>query len=150
MGDLFGRKWALIAGLVGFSGASAVGGLAQSFDVLVAARALQGVFGALLAPSALSILAVTFAGSPDRDEAFGIYGGIAGGAGATGAAAGRVCSTQYFRGAGACTSIVVIAVPTTLVALRLLVNADRPTSPHRHSRRAHVVDRVVRARVRLL
>ena len=71
LGDLFGRKWALIAGLVGFSGASAIGGLAQSFDVLVAARAPQGVFAALLAPAALSILAVTFAGSPDRDKALG-------------------------------------------------------------------------------
>jgi MFS family permease len=60
VGDLFGRKWAPIAGLVGFSGASAVGGLAQSFTVLVAARATQ--FGALLAPAALSLLTVTFAG----------------------------------------------------------------------------------------
>src|ERR1700754_3779452 len=60
LGDLFGRKWTLIAGLVGFSVASAIGGLAQSFTVLVAARTLQGVFGALLAPSALSLLTVTF------------------------------------------------------------------------------------------
>jgi MFS family permease len=52
LGDLFGRKWALIAGLVGFSLASAVGGLAQSFGLLVAARATQGVLGALLAPAA--------------------------------------------------------------------------------------------------
>jgi MFS family permease len=58
VGDLFGRKWALIVGLVGFSGASAVGGLAHSFGVLVAARAFQGVFGALLAPAALSLLGV--------------------------------------------------------------------------------------------
>ena len=65
VGDLFGRKWALIVGLVGFSGASAVGGLAQSFGVLVAARASQGVFGALLAPAALSLLTVTFAGTAD-------------------------------------------------------------------------------------
>src|ERR1700761_2676936 len=72
VGDPFGRKWALIAGLVGFSGASAVGGLAQSLDVLIFARATQGVFGALLAPSALSILTVTFAASADRDRAFGI------------------------------------------------------------------------------
>src|SRR6202008_2989632 len=49
----FGRKWALVAGLVGFGAASAVGGLSHSFDLLVAARAAQGVFGALLAPSAL-------------------------------------------------------------------------------------------------
>ena len=68
VGDLFGRKWALIAGLVGFSAASAVGGLAQSFDVLVAARATQGVFGALLAPSALSLLTVTFAGTAGLAE----------------------------------------------------------------------------------
>ncbi len=53
LGDLFGRKWTLIGGLVGFSIASAIGGLAQSFGVLVAARTLQGAFGALLAPSAL-------------------------------------------------------------------------------------------------
>src|ERR1700735_2046551 len=74
LGDLFGRKWALIAGLVGFSVASALGGLAQSFGVLVAARTLQGAFGALLAPSALSLLTVTFADSPDRPTAFGIFG----------------------------------------------------------------------------
>src|SRR6201985_3297576 len=84
LGDLFGRKWALIAGLVGFSAASAVGGLAQSFDVLVAARAAQGVFGALLAPAALSLLTVTFAGTEDWPRAFGIFGAVAGGAGALG------------------------------------------------------------------
>src|ERR1700748_53075 len=127
LGDLFGRKWALIAGLVGFSGASAVGGLAQSFDVLVAARALQGVFAALLAPSALSILAVTFAGSPDRDKAFGIYGGIAGGAGAIGLLLGGVL-TQYLSWRWCLYVNLVIAVPTTIVALRLLVNH---AAPHR-------------------
>src|SRR5450755_325031 len=46
LGDLFGRKWTFIAGLIGFSMASAIGGLAQSFAVLVGARALQGAFGA--------------------------------------------------------------------------------------------------------
>jgi MFS family permease len=62
LGDLFGRKWTLIAGLVGFSIASAIGGLAQSFGVLVFARTLQGAFAALLAPSALGLLTVTFEG----------------------------------------------------------------------------------------
>src|ERR1700759_537858 len=81
LGDLFGRKWTLIAGLVGFSIASAIGGLSQSFGMLVTARTLQGAFGALLAPSALSLLTVTFAGSPDRPTAFGIFGAIAGGGG---------------------------------------------------------------------
>jgi len=58
--DLFSRKWTFIVGLLGFAGASALGGTAQSFDLLVAARALQGVFGALLAPAALSLLTTTF------------------------------------------------------------------------------------------
>src|SRR5690349_22796621 len=66
LGDLFGRKWTLIAGLSGFAIASAIGGLAQSFGMLVAARALQGAFGALLAPSALGLLTVTFQRPPDR------------------------------------------------------------------------------------
>src|SRR5438270_10719926 len=61
LGDLFGRKWTLIGGLTGFAVASAIGGLAQSFGMLVAARALQGAFGAILAPSALGLLTVTFA-----------------------------------------------------------------------------------------
>src|SRR5450631_2918473 len=125
LGDLFGRKWALIAGLVGFSGASAVGGLAQSFDVLVAARALQGVFAALLAPAALSMLTVTFAGSADRDRAFGIYGGVAGGAGALGLLLGGAL-TQVLSWRWCLYVNLVIAVPTTIVALRLLVNQTAP------------------------
>ena len=90
LGDLFGRKWTFVAGLIGFAGASAIGGLAQSFGMLVAARALQGAFGALLAPSALSLLTVTFAGSPDRAKAFGIFGAIAGGGASVGLILGGV------------------------------------------------------------
>src|SRR5690349_17039127 len=55
IGDLFGRKWTFIGGLLGFSIASAVGGAAESFGVLVGARAAQGVFAAMLAPSALAL-----------------------------------------------------------------------------------------------
>ena len=47
LGDLFGRKWTFVTGLIGFAGASAIGGLSQSFEMLVLARALQGAFGAL-------------------------------------------------------------------------------------------------------
>src|ERR1700735_2437701 len=86
LGDLFGRKWTLIGGLIGFAVASAIGGVAQSFGMLVAARALQGAFGALLAPSALGLLTVTFQGSPDRPKAFGIFSAIAAG----GASVGRL------------------------------------------------------------
>jgi EmrB/QacA subfamily drug resistance transporter len=125
LGDLFGRKWALIAGLVGFSGASAVGGLAQSFDVLVAARALQGVFAALLAPSALSLLTVTFAESDDRNRAFGIYGAVAGGGGALGLLLGGAL-TQLLSWRWCLYVNLVIAVPTTIVAFRLLVNHSDP------------------------
>ena len=121
LGDLFGRKWTLIAGLVGFSIASAIGGLAQSFGVLVAARTLQGAFGALLAPSALGLLTVTFEGSPDRPTAFGIFGAIAGGGASLGLILGGAL-TQVLSWRWCLYVNLVIAVPTTIVALRLLVN----------------------------
>jgi MFS family permease len=87
--DLFSRKWAFVVGLLGFAGASALGGAAQSFDLLVAARALQGACGALLAPAALSLLATTFTDPAERGKALGIYAGIAGAGGAIGLLLGR-------------------------------------------------------------
>ena len=125
LGDVFGRKWTLIAGLVGFSVASAIGGLAQSFGVLVIARTLQGAFGALLAPSALGLLTVTFAGSPDRPAAFGIFGAIAGGGASIGLILGGAL-TQVLSWRWCLYVNLVIAVPTTIVALRLLVNHRAP------------------------
>src|SRR5215217_972552 len=74
--DLFGRKWTFIAGLIGFAGASALGGAAQSFSLLVGARALQGAFAAMLAPAALSLLATIFTDPKERGKAFGVYGAI--------------------------------------------------------------------------
>ena len=128
LGDLFGRKWTFIAGLIGFSLASAVGGLAQSFAMLVAARALQGVFGALLAPSALSLLTVTFAGSPDRPKAFGIFGAIAGGGASVGLILGGAL-TQALSWRWCLYVNLVIAIPTATVALRLLQNQANPDRP---------------------
>src|SRR5690349_8321887 len=66
LGDLFGRKWAFIGGLIGFSLASAIGGAAGSFGVLVAARATQGMFAAVMAPSALALLSTTFTAPDER------------------------------------------------------------------------------------
>ena len=128
LGDLFGRKWTFIAGLAGFSLASAIGGLAQSFAMLVAARALQGAFGALLAPSALSLLTVTFADSPDRPKAFGIFGAIAGGGASVGLILGGAL-TQALSWRWCLYVNLAIAIPTGIVALRLLVNHSSPDRP---------------------
>jgi EmrB/QacA subfamily drug resistance transporter len=76
--DLFGRKRALIIGLAGFAIVSAIGGAAQSFLMLAGARALQGLFGALLAPAALSLLTTTFTDPSERGKAFGVFGAVAG------------------------------------------------------------------------
>ncbi len=128
LGDLFGRKWTFIAGLAGFSLASVLGGLAQSFGMLVAARTLQGAFGALLAPSALSLLTVTFANSPDRPKAFGIFGAIAGGGASVGLVLGGAL-TQALSWRWCLYVNLVIAVPTAIFALRLLVNQADPNRP---------------------
>src|ERR1700690_4163320 len=128
LGDLFGRKWTLIGGLTGFAMASAIGGLAQSFGMLVAARALQGAFGAILAPSALSLLTVTFAGSPDRPKAFGIFGAIAGGGASVGLLLGGAL-TQTLSWRWCLYVNLAIAVPATIVAIRLLVNQAHPQRP---------------------
>ncbi len=82
--DLVGRRLTFIIGLLGFAGASALGGAAVSTGMLLGARALQGAFGALLAPAALSLLSVMFTEAKERAKAFGIYGAIAGGGGALG------------------------------------------------------------------
>jgi EmrB/QacA subfamily drug resistance transporter len=82
--DLIGRKRAFVIGLIGFAVVSALGGAAPDFGLLVAARALQGAFGALLAPTALSVLTTTFTIPKERARAFGIWGAIAGAGGAIG------------------------------------------------------------------
>ena len=120
LGDVFGRKRVFVTGLSGFAIASAIGGFAPSFAVLVGARALQGAFAALLAPAALSLLTTTFTVPEERNRAFSVFGVI----GASGAALGLILG-------GALTEILdwrwtlfvnlVLAVPTAIVALRLLV-----------------------------
>jgi MFS family permease len=96
--------------------------------MLVAARALQGAFGALLAPSALSLRTVTFANSADRPKAFGIFGAIAGGGASVGLILGGAL-TQALSWRSCLYVNLVIAVPTAIVALRLLVNQADPSRP---------------------
>ncbi|MGA4849459.1 MFS transporter [Streptomyces sp. G5(2025)] len=94
--DLWGRKRTFVTGLVGFAAASALGGAATGEATMLGARALQGVFGALLAPAALSLLAVMFTDAKERAKAFGIYGAIAGGGGAVGLVLGGFL-TEYLN-----------------------------------------------------
>jgi EmrB/QacA subfamily drug resistance transporter len=96
LGDLIGRKITFLTGALGFAAASAVGGAATGFGMLVAARAVQGVFGALLAPAALSILSTTFSDPKERGKAFGIYGAIVGAGGAIGLVLGGIL-TEYLN-----------------------------------------------------
>src|SRR5215831_23761 len=94
LGDLIGRKITFLGGLIGFAAASAAGGAATSFGMLIAARACQGAFGAFLAPAALSILATTFTDPKERGKAFGVFGAIAGAGGAVGLLLGGLL-TEY-------------------------------------------------------
>jgi EmrB/QacA subfamily drug resistance transporter len=92
--DYTGRKRAFLIGLIGFAAASALGGAAVNFGTLLGARAVQGAFGALLAPAALSLIAVNFTDSHERAKAFGIFGAIAAGGGAVGLLLGGLL-TEY-------------------------------------------------------
>jgi len=94
LGDMFSRERVFITGLTGFAVASAIGGASVSFTMLVAARALQGAFGAVLAPAALGTLVSTFRDPRDRGRAFGVFGSVAAGGGAVGLILGGLL-TQY-------------------------------------------------------
>src|SRR5580693_8831674 len=128
LGDMFSRKRVFITGLVGFALSSALGGAAVSFEMLVTARALQGVFGAILAPSALGTLVSTFRNPRERGRAFGVFGSVAGGGGAVGLILGGVL-TQYFSWRWTLYVNLVfaaIAVTGALLYMRTDAPANRP------------------------
>ncbi|MFF0834590.1 MULTISPECIES: DHA2 family efflux MFS transporter permease subunit [unclassified Streptomyces] len=127
--DLVGRKHTFVIGLVGFAAASAVGGAANSSGMLFGARALQGVFAALLAPSALSLLTTTFTDPRERGKAFGIYGALAGSGSAIGFIVGGLL-TEYLDWRWCLYVNVPIAAVAVLGAFALL--HDRPG--HREAR----------------
>jgi len=121
--DLVGRKRTFMIGLVGFAAASALGGAATGSGMLFAARALQGVFAAVLAPSALSLLTTTFTDPKERGKAFGIYGALAGSGSAIGFIVGGLL-TEYLNWRWCLYVNVPIAVIAFFGALVLL--HDRP------------------------
>ncbi len=126
--DLFGRKWAFVGGLIGFAVASAVGGAAQSFGMLVSARAAQGVFGAILAPASLSLLTTTFTEPSERGKAFGVFGALAGSGAAVGLLLGGVL-TEYLSWRWCLYVNLLFAGAAVAGALVLLHNrsaAERP------------------------
>jgi EmrB/QacA subfamily drug resistance transporter len=126
IGDLFGRKRTFLVGLAAFAVASAAGGAAPSFAVLVGARAVQGVAGALLAPAALSTLVTTFQNPRDRGKAFGVFGTVAVGGGAVGLILGGVL-TQYLSWRWAMYVNVAFAAAAAAGALVYMVH-ERATS----------------------
>ncbi|MFJ9629239.1 MFS transporter [Streptomyces sp. NPDC101175] len=121
--DLVGRKRTFVIGLIGFAGASALGGAATTSGMLFGARALQGVFAAVLAPSALSLLTTTFTDPKERGKAFGIYGALAGSGSAIGFIAGGLL-TEYLNWRWCLYVNIPIAVIAVFGAFALL--HDRP------------------------
>jgi EmrB/QacA subfamily drug resistance transporter len=120
--DTIGRKRTFVIGLAGFALASAVGGSAGSFLLLLASRAAQGAFAALLAPTALSLIAVTFTQPRERARAFAVYGAIAGSGAALGLLLGGVL-TQYFGWRWCLYVNVPIAVAAAISGWRVLSGA---------------------------
>ena len=122
--DLFGRKWALIIGLTGFAVASAIGGASVNFAMLVSARAVQGAFGALLAPAILSLLTTTFTEPKERGKAFGIFGAIAGAGASIGLLLGGIL-TEYADWRWTLYVNLVFAVIAFIGVMTLLPNPTR-------------------------
>jgi EmrB/QacA subfamily drug resistance transporter len=129
LGDMYSRRWVLIAGLVGFAVASALGGAAVSFVMLVIARALQGAFGAILAPAALGTLVSTFRDPRERNRAFAVFGAVAVGGGAVGLILGGVL-TQYLSWRYTLFVNLIFAAIAVAGALAY-IRSSRPSDPPR-------------------
>ena len=126
--DYFGRKRMFVISLVGFAGASALGGLAQNSAMLFGARALQGAFAAVMAPAALSLLTVAFTEPKERARAFAVYGGIAGAGAAIGLILGGVL-TEFASWRWTLLINVPIAIVAAVAAFRY-VSESRASANH--------------------
>jgi EmrB/QacA subfamily drug resistance transporter len=126
LADLFGRRMMFMIGLIGFAVSSAVGGAAANFGMLVTARAAQGLFGAMLAPAALSLLAVTFTDNRERGRAFGVFGAVAGAGGAIGLLLGGIL-TEYLDWRW-CLYVNLIFAGIAIVGALTLLHRQAPSS----------------------
>lgn len=128
--DYAGRKRTMIVGLLGFAVASMMGGVAQSQWTLFAARALQGLFAAALAPAALALVSVSFTEPHERAKAFGIYGAVSGAGGAIGLIVGGVL-TDYASWRWCMFVNVPIALIAAMAATKT-VRESRVNGPRRY------------------
>jgi EmrB/QacA subfamily drug resistance transporter len=119
-GDLFGRRRMFVLGTIVFTVGSLAGGLATTSTFLVAARTLQGIGGAIVAPTALSLLADTFAEGKQRNRALGVYSGVSASGGALGLLLGGVI-TNYFSWRWILIVNVPVGILLVIVAPRVLV-----------------------------
>jgi EmrB/QacA subfamily drug resistance transporter len=128
LGDLLGRRRVFVIGSTVFAGASAVGGLAPTFSLLLAARVAQGVGGALMLPGSIALLSAAF--PPERrGSALGTMGGIAAVAGALGPTIGGLLVTVSWR------AVLLVNVPLAVACVYLTlraVAADEPRPKREH------------------
>ncbi|WP_285576645.1 MFS transporter [Actinoallomurus iriomotensis] len=141
-GDVFGRRRLFRAGLVVFLLSSLLGGPAQNGGILIAARVVQGVGGAIVAPAALSPLADTFPAGPRRDRALGVYGAMGGLGSVVGLLLGGAL-TEYLGWRW----IMFVNVPFALVVLAGTAAVCTRQPPARRDRPARRGHRDSRARV---
>ena len=123
-GDLLGRRRMFVTGLLLFSAASLAGGLATSQAWLLAARAVQGAGGAIVAPTALALIATTFPEGPPRNRAMGVYAAMSVAGGAAGLLAGGLL-VNYVSWRWVLFVNVPIGIAAALAALGVLPGTAR-------------------------
>jgi EmrB/QacA subfamily drug resistance transporter len=125
-GDILGRRRVFIAGIILFSVASLLGGFATSQAWLLSARALQGVGGAIVAPTALSLITTTFPEGPPRNRAMGVYAAMSIAGGAVGLIAGGLLTTYV-----SWRWVLFVNVPIGLVVALVAPRAFGESQRHR-------------------
>ncbi|MCX4696382.1 MFS transporter [Streptomyces sp. NBC_01408] len=123
-GDILGRKRVFIFGILLFGLASLLGGFSQNEGQLLAARALQGVGGAIASPTSLALITTTFREGPERNRAFGVFAAVSAGGGAIGLIAGGLL-VEWLNWRWVLFVNVPIAVVIALMAVKVLHESER-------------------------